>query len=374
LAQECPFVLLPPPPAKPLPVACAKMSVPFPMIDPDDGMFRGRVWAQVEQILDESDQYMASIQGLDIAREEARGPTFTSPCKPLYATFPWEEKVAPFEKKAQCTAKNWTHTCLSYTIGKQTATLKFSKPTGNNTIDPAMLDALQDAIMDLHEQPEVRVVVLKSEGKLFSNGFDPKYLVSESNLTEREIATIQMQFAKILYYLQKLPQLTIALVQGSAMGAAVGLVCACDVVLSVKGAFYAMSETKLGAVATTSIPYITRRITYIKNVYQLVLAGASLSAETAKDYGIVNDVVEDEKALQAECQTLCNKMQLCAPGAVAATKEVVMNTIGVPPSSFMLNYVAGVMVDVRRGPEAKAGIEAIQAKKKPVWAEYPIVL
>jgi len=344
------------------------------MVDPDDQMFRGRTWEQVEAILDESDQYIASITGQDIGREEPRGPTFTSPCKPLYSTFPWEEQVTPFEKKGQCTAKNWTHTCLSYTIGKQAATLKFSKGTGNNTIDPAMLDALQDAIMDLQEQPDVRVVIIKSEGKLFSNGFDPKYLVSETNLTEREIATIQLQFAKILYFLQKLPQLTIALVQGSAMGAAVGLVCACDVVLSVKGAFYAMSETKLGAVATTSIPYITRRITYIKNVYQLVLAGASLSAETAKDYGIVNEVVEDEKALQAECQTYCNKMSLCAPGAVAATKEVVTNTVGVPPSSFMMNYVAGVMVDVRRGPEAKAGIEAIQAKKKPVWAEYPIAL
>uniref|UniRef100_A0A7S0B899 Uncharacterized protein n=1 Tax=Pyrodinium bahamense TaxID=73915 RepID=A0A7S0B899_9DINO len=349
------------------------MSVPFPMIDPDDPMFKGRTWEQVEAILDESDQYTSSIQGLNEDREEPRGPTFTSPCKPLYSTFPWEEQVAPFEKKATCTAKNWTHTCLSYTIGKQAATLKFTKGTGNNTIDPTMLDALQDAIMDLQDQGDVRVVVLRSEGKLFSNGFDPKYLMSESNMTEQEIVTIQLQFAKILYFLQKLPQLTIALVQGSAMGAAVGLVCACDLVISAKGAFYAMSETKLGAVATTSIPYITRRITYIKNVYQLLLAGASLSAETAKDYGIVNEVVDDEKGLQAECQSLCNKMTLCAPGAVAATKEVVMNTVGVPPSSFMLNYVAGVMVDVRRGPEAKAGIEAIQSKRKPVWAEVPIV-
>jgi len=347
--------------------------MPFPMIDPADPLLQGRTWDQVESILDEGDQFVSSINGQDLLREEARGPTFSSPCKQLYSTFPWEEQVSAFEKPAKCTASNWTHTCLQYTVGKQTATLKFAKGTGNNTIDPAMLDALQDAITDLQNQPAVRVVIIKSEGKLFSNGFDPKYLVSETNLTEREIATIQLQFAKVLYFLQKLPQLTIALVQGSAMGAAVGLVCACDIVLSVKGAFYAMSETKLGAVATTSIPYITRRITYIKNVYQLVLAGASLSAETAKEYGIVNDVVEDEKALQAECTTLCNKMTLCAPGAVAATKEVVMNTVGVPPSSFMLNYVAGVMVDVRRGPEAKAGIDAIQAKKKPAWAEVPIV-
>mmetsp|Transcript_35329 Transcript_35329/g.112413 ORF Transcript_35329/g.112413 Transcript_35329/m.112413 type:complete len:351 (+) Transcript_35329:99-1151(+) len=349
------------------------MAMPVPMLDPDDPTFKGRTWEQIEQILEESDQYVNSIQGFDIEREEARGPTFTSPCKPMYGTFPWEEQVSPFERKPVCTAKNWTHSCLSYTVGKQTATLKFTKPTGNNTIDPTMLDALQDAITDLQDQPQVRVVILKSEGKLFSNGFDPKYLMSESNLTEQQIAAVQLQFAKVLYFLQKLPQLTIALVQGSAMGAAVGLVCACDLVYSVKGAFFAMSETKLGAVATTSIPYITRRITFIKNVYQLVLAGASLSAETAKDYGIVNEVVDDAAALEAQCKTICDKMTLCAPGAVAATKEVVMNTVGVPPSSFMLNYVASVLTEVRTGPEARSGIEAIQSKKKPVWAEVPVV-
>merc|ERR1712187_308111 len=193
------------------------------------------------------------------------------------------------------------HTCLTYTIGKQAATLQFAKGATNNTIDPAMLDALQDAIMDLQTQSSVRVVIIKSEGKLFSNGLDPKYLINETNLTEEQITKIHLQLAKILYFLQRLPQFTVALVQGSTMGAAVGLVCACDMVISVKGAFYAMSETKLGAVATTSIPYITRRIRFIRNVYQLVLAGASLAADTAKDYGIVNDVVADAGALDTEC-------------------------------------------------------------------------
>merc|ERR1712039_625527 len=202
----------------------------------------------------------------------------------------------------------------------------------------------------------------------FSSGLDPKYLINETNLTEEQITTIHLQLAKILYFLQRLPQFTVALVQGSTMGAAVGLICACDMVISVKGAFYAMSETKLGAVATTSIPYITRRIRFIRNVYQLVLAGASLSAETAKDYGIVSEVVESEADLSVKCKTICDMMTLCAPGAVAATKEVVMNTVGVPISSFLLNYVASVAADVRNGPEAKSGIKSIQEKKKPAWA------
>ncbi|CAE8680900.1 unnamed protein product, partial [Polarella glacialis] len=117
-------------------------------------------------------------------------------------------------------------------------------------------------------------------------------------MTDQEVTTFHMQFAKILYFLQRLPQFTVALVQGTAMGAAVGLLSACDYVVSVKGAFFVMSEAKLGLVPSTSIPYIVRRCTYIKNAYSLILAGTSLPAETAKDYGIVDVVVDDLEALE----------------------------------------------------------------------------
>lgn len=349
------------------------MALPNASLHPDDPAWRGKSWDAVERALDMRDSLTMSCRGLDPEDTELRGPTLVDPCKPLYATFPWEERISPFEKPASCTLDNWQHSCLKVSFGKQTVTLQFNKATTNNTLDPAMLDALQDAVMDLRERGNVRVVILKSEGKLFSNGFDPKYLISESNMTENQIVGIQTQFARILHAFQNLPQLTVALIQGSAMGAAVGLVCACDIVYVVKGAFFAMSETKLGAVATTSIPYIIRRITYIKNAYQLVLAGASLSADDAKEYGIATEVVENAAGLASECKNLCDKMTLCAPGAVAATKEVVMNTIGVPPSSFMLDYLASVLQDVRSGPEAKGGIEAIQSRRKPKWAEAPIV-
>mmetsp|Transcript_82392 Transcript_82392/g.236752 ORF Transcript_82392/g.236752 Transcript_82392/m.236752 type:complete len:351 (-) Transcript_82392:84-1136(-) len=348
------------------------MSLPDPLIDPDDPQFKGKTWDAVEKVLDDREKFLVSCHGHDPEQREARGPSVLQPSRPVIETFPWEERTDPFDKPASCTFSTWRHTCLRCTLGAQTVTLQLNKSATNNTIDPEMLDALQDAIMDLQDRSQVRVVILRSEGKLFSNGFDPKYLMSESNMTENQIAAIQMQFAKILYFWQKLPQLTVALIQGSAMGAAVGLVCACDMVYAVKGAYFAMSETKLGTVATTSIPYITRRITYIKNVNQLVLAGSSLTADVAKEYGIVSEVVEDAAGLDAECGALCDRMTLCAPGAVAATKEVITNTVGAPPSSFMMDYVASVIAEVRRGPEFKSGIEAVQSKRRPGWADFPV--
>lgn len=346
------------------------MTTQYNNIDVDDPQYKGRTWDQVEKALNDRESYIKSVDG-QLEKDE-RGPTATNPCRNVVPNFPWEEKIKPFEKPASCTHKDWKHTCLRYIIGRQCATLQLAKPDGNNSFDPAMLDALQDAIMDLQNQRHVRVVVIKSEGKFFSIGFDPKYLMSESAMPEDQIARTHKQYAKILYFLSRLPQFTVALVQGSAMGAAVGLICACDTVVSVRGAYYAMSETKLGAVPTVSIPYITRRITFIKNVYQLVLAATSLSAETAQTYGIVNEVVEDEAGLEAECKVVCERLTLCAPGAVAATKEVVLNTVGLPPTHYMLNYVADIVAEVRKGPEAKSGVQAIQSREKPAWVKASI--
>jgi len=315
-------------------------------LDPDDPTIRGRNWESVEKVLNQREAYLASLNGFDIDGTEPRGPSFQEPCRPLYSTFPWEEQVDGFDKPASCTHKNWRHKCVKYKLGTQCATLELDTGDGANGLNPAVLDALQDAIMDLQDRSDIRVVILKSTGKFFSQGFDPKHLMAESTMSDEDIIAFQTQFAKILYFLQRLQQLTVALIQGTAMGAGIGLVCACDYVISVKSAFFTMSETKLGAVPATALPYITRRCTFIKNVYQLVLAGANLSSEIAEEYGFVDKVVDEIKDLETECQAVCDRMTLCAPGAVAATKDVVMNTVGVPPSSFM----CCPELEVARGP------------------------
>eukprot|EP00812_Abedinium_dasypus_P012118 NODE_5647_length_565_cov_251.094118.p5 GENE.NODE_5647_length_565_cov_251.094118~~NODE_5647_length_565_cov_251.094118.p5 ORF type:complete len:83 (+),score=26.63 NODE_5647_length_565_cov_251.094118:3-251(+) len=77
--------------------------------------------------------------------------------------------------------------------------------------------------------------------------------------------------------------------------------------------------------------------------------------------------------LVTEAKVFCSKMTLCAPGAVAATKAVVLNLEGVAPHSYALNYISEEMARARRGQEARGGLQAIQYKKKPAWAEKPVV-
>merc|ERR1719253_1856630 len=133
-----------------------------------------------------------------------------------------------------------------------------------------------------------------------------------------------------------------------------------------------MSEARLGLVPATSIPYIMRRIPFGARARQLLLASASVSAEQGREYGIVNEVVEDEAALGVKAADVCKSMTACAPGAVAVTKEIIQMTLGQPPSSFMTSYVAKKVNEVRKSEEALEGIQAIKSKKRPAWMAQPI--
>lgn len=344
----------------------------YPPIDPHDSKYKHKAWTVVEKALDERDAQLMGIAGYDVDEPEPRGPTGNEPCRNTLAPFPWETTISTFDKPASCTLANWKHTCIAAKIGKSCVTLTMKKGDGNNSLDPAMLDALQDAVMDLQERSDIRLVVLRAEGKLFSNGFDPKYLMSEASKSDDEVISFQKQFAKILYFWQNLPQYTVGLVQGSAMGSGMGLLAVCDSIIAVKGAFFVMSEVKLGAAPSVSIPYITPRFFNHRDAVQVVLMGASISAEVAKDQGFCTEVAEDVAGLDKELTSLCERLTLCAPRAVGVTKKIVTKTFGQPPSSFMLNYVAGELAEARKGGEAKAGVEAILTKKKPAWAEAAI--
>lgn len=338
-----------------------------------DPLYEGQTWDHIEKLLAERDAHVLGASGFDIEYPGHEYTTAMDPNKTFDASYPWEEKIEPFEKKASCSQKNWKHTCLRFDVGQQVATLTLAK-ANNNSIDTDVLDALQDAITDLQGRRDVRMVVVKAEGKMFSSGLDAKFLMSESDLSEEDIVRRHLQLARIFHFLQRLPQYTVALVQGSVMGVSLGLICACDMVIAVKGAFIQINEPKLGLVPTTAIPFILRRARHTAGAQQLLLAGISVSAGKAQEYGMFDMVVERPEELAAEAQNICKKISLCAPGAVASTKSIITNILGQAPHSGTLNYIATEIVRVRKTAEARNGLAAIQSKKKPPWAERPIFL
>ena len=90
------------------------------------------------------------------------------------------------------------------------------------------------------------MVILRGAGKSFSAGADLKWMKAAQNWTREDNEQDAMALAEMLRKLAELPQMTVALVQGAAMGGGAGLVAACDVAVAVKDTKFKFSEVRLG--------------------------------------------------------------------------------------------------------------------------------
>merc|ERR1719277_40513 len=91
-----------------------------------------------------------------------------------------------------------------------------------------------------------------------------------------------------------LPQLTIGLINGTAMGGGVGCACCNDYVIAVKKAYFVVSEVKIGVVPATISPYVVAKIG-ASNCKRVFNTGEQMTAVRAQEVGIVNEVVENMK-------------------------------------------------------------------------------
>merc|ERR1719469_1594500 len=143
--------------------------------------------------------------------------------------------------------------------------------------------------------------------------------------------------AKQQLAMQLLPQFTICLANGSAMGGGVGLVCCCDYVIAVKKAYFVLSEVKIGVIPATISPYVIAKIG-TSNAKRFFCAAENLSAQRAKDYGIVDEVVDNMKEGHKRIQEIVKLISECGPRAVESYKQIIAGTSGVPFSKALDHY------------------------------------
>ena len=112
------------------------------------------------------------------------------------------------------------------------AVVTLNRPDTHNAFNAAMIEQLTDIFETLRANTdEVRLVFLRGAGKTFSAGADLKWMEAASRYTEAENEEDAMALATMLKRLYDLPQMTVALVHGAAMGGGAGLLAACDWVL-----------------------------------------------------------------------------------------------------------------------------------------------
>jgi len=248
------------------------------------------------------------------------------------------------------------------------AVVTLNRPDKHNAFNALVIQELADAFENLRPETQLRMVVLRGNGKSFSAGADLEWMKAAAHYTRHENEEDAFQLAEMLRRLYELPQLTVALVQGAAMGGGAGLVAACDVAVAMRSALFRFSEVRLGLTPATISPYVIEAIGS-RAAKALFMTGESFDAEFAEKLGLVHYVVDDADAMADTEEHISKLMFDTAPGAVADAKKLVQDVAGLEINRSLSQETARRIAARRASEEGKEGLSAFLEKRRPGWAE-----
>ena len=249
-------------------------------------------------------------------------------------------------------------------------TVTLNRPDRRNALSGDLMAALEEAFRTLAGAEGVRVVFVRGAGGSFCAGGDLEWMRRAVDFTEEENREDAFELAKMLKALWDLPQLTVALVEGSAFGGGGGLAAACDLAVGVADAKFCFSEAKLGLIPATISPYVVRAIGP-RHARALFATSRLFDAAYAEKIGLITEVVPDVAALEAARDRIAREITACAPGAVADCKTLVDKVYGEEIDHGLMVETAKLIAAARVSEEGQEGVRAFLGRRKPEWVEDP---
>ena len=242
------------------------------------------------------------------------------------------------------------------------ATLTLNRPRQYNALSEDMLTALQDALDEIAEDETVRVVVLAANGKAFCAGHDLKEMRSSEDRAFHQ--ALFDRCGALMQTINQLPQPVIAKVQGIATAAGCQLVAQCDLAVAAETARFAVSGINVGLFCSTPAVPLSRNMQR-KQAMQMLLTGDFINAQTAKQFGLVNEVVSAEE-LDAAVSSMAEKIAAKSALAVNLGKKMFYQQANMDLSAAY-EFAGERMTCNMDSEDAREGIDAFIEKRKPVW-------
>lgn len=223
------------------------------------------------------------------------------------------------------------------------ATLWLDRPDARNAMGPAFWDELPRAVSVLAEDRDVRAVVLAAKGPHFSVGLDLKAMAglltggdgangdsaqaapsaapsTAARASAARAGILRMQ--RSVTALAECPKPVVAAIHGYCIGGGVDVASACDIRLAAADAVFSVRETRVAIVADLGSLQRLPRILGKGHVAELAYTGKDITAERARQVGLVNDVLPDAAGVLEAARALAAEIAANSPLAVQGTKAV----------------------------------------------------
>lgn len=238
--------------------------------------------------------------------------------------------------------------------------ITIDRPEVRNALHPDAHRELSNAFDEFEADNSLHLAVITGVGdRSFCTGSDLKYRAQtgDTHIPETGFAGLTERFS--------ITKPIIAAVNGDAVGGGLEIVLACDLAIAVDDARFGLPEPKVGLAASGGLHRLARQM-HLKRAMDIALTGKLFSAAEALEMGLINEVVP-RASLQHAVDTLVEQLSQCAPLALRATKQMMLNGLDKPSleAAFDAHYPA--YETMLSSEDAKEGPLAFSEKRKPVW-------
>jgi 2-(1,2-epoxy-1,2-dihydrophenyl)acetyl-CoA isomerase len=259
------------------------------------------------------------------------------------------------------TAVDETRVLLDIRDGVASVTL--NNPGNGNAIDVAMAAALRDALRRCEGNESVRAIVIAGAGKMFCSGGDLRSIRAADENAPAYVGDILLHLHEAIAVIARISAPVIARVHGSAAGAGLGLAIACDFVVAAKSTKFLMAYTAAGLTPDGSSSWFLPRLIGLRRALELTLRNRRLSADEAQEWGLVNEVVEDE-SLATHVDKLAAEISDGATAAFGDAKRLLRTSFDNCLETQMAREGETLARALTR-PEAAIGLAAFAEKRTP---------
>jgi enoyl-CoA hydratase/carnithine racemase len=241
--------------------------------------------------------------------------------------------------------------------------ITLNRPQEMNTFNIPFARELNDALLEMDVDPEVRVVVIKAAGKHFSTGIS---LAEFKNKTPKEYREFIRLMDEHNHTIARMKKPVIASVKGYALANGSGLTFACDLAVAAEDAKFGTTAINVGLICLGPAAPLARSLGR-KKTLEMVLTGQIISAAEAERLGLINKVVPKEQLEEATME-LATKLAAKSPLALQIGKIGIYGMQDVPYHQG-LDFLGELFAGLCATEDAEEGVKAFLEKREPVWRE-----
>ncbi|MEI2558052.1 2-(1,2-epoxy-1,2-dihydrophenyl)acetyl-CoA isomerase PaaG [Acinetobacter pittii] len=242
--------------------------------------------------------------------------------------------------------------------------LTFNRPKALNSFNVDMHREVAEVLNQWTKNPDVRCVVISGEGRGFCAGQDLGDRVVDPNAEAPDLGySIETYYNPFIKTIVNMPKPVICAVNGVAAGAGANIALACDLVIAAKSANFVQAFCRLGLVPDSAGTWFLPRTVGHARAMGLALLGDKLPAETAKEWGMIWDVVEDAE-LKTKVTELAERLAKQPTFGLSLIKKAIHQSSNNTFEEQMLlerdlQRIAG------RSEDYREGVQAFMNKREP---------